>query len=329
MSSSRETPTVFAHNTKAEWGHAVIAEELPDRTKYVFENAGERTFMNGHSSIHEVQLPADEREALAKSLLRRHAPASAGTKKRASGTKAAKSAEPPVTFERQQAIFGARFAHGFADAKYAQEERGATDGRNPGIDAIVALARELLAAARLEAAITRGAFEEVYADAGKVLASCGSLSFPKADKPTFDKMPAGGHERFARALRDLLHGQGAYAARFDAFVKSLATKSAPWTIATIFSAAVHPDAHVLVKPTVSQRQARALGLTEPPIGAPSGTAYAKHLAVAHALREKLVAAGHTPRDLFDVYTYEWRTLSKGAIAAGTGAAATATAAPVA
>lgn len=324
MSSSREMPTVFAHNTKSEWGHAVIAETLPDRTKYVFENAGERTFMNGHSSIHEVQLPADEREALAKSLLRRHAPASSGAKKRASTAKA-KSTEPPVTFERQQAIFAARFAHGFADAKYAQEERGTTEGRDRNVDALIALARELLAAARLDAALARGGFEDVYTDAVKVIAACGRLSFPKADKPTFEKMPAGGHERFAIALRDLLHGQGAYAARFDAFVKSLATKSAPWTIATIFSAAVHPEAHVLVKPTVSQRQARALGLTEPPIGAPTGTGYAKHLAVAHALREKLIAAGHTPRDLFDVYTYEWRTLSKGAIASAAPGAAPSTA----
>ncbi|MDQ3036726.1 MAG: hypothetical protein M3Y87_30315, partial [Myxococcota bacterium] len=66
-------------------------------------------------------------------------------------------------------------------------------------------------------------------------------------------------------------------------------------------------------------------LTEPPIGAPSGTAYAKHLAVAHALRERLLAAGHTPRDLFDVYTYEWRTLSKGALAAAPADKAAATA----
>lgn len=302
---------MFTHNTKAEWGHAVIAEELSDRTKYVFENAGERTFMNGHSSISEVQLPVDEREALAKTLLRRHAPAS--TKKKAP-SKAKASTEPPMSFERQQAIFTARFADGFADAKYVQEERGSAEGRERNLDALITLARELFAAERLDAAIARGAFEEVYTDAVKLLAASSKLSFPKADKPTFEKMPPSGHEKFAKALRELLHGQGAYGARFDAFVKSLAAKSAPWTIATVFAAAVHPEAHVLVKPTVSQRQARGLGLTEPPIGAPSGTAYAKHLAVAHALRERLIAAGHAPRDLFDVYTYEWRTLSKGALA---------------
>ncbi|MDQ3037510.1 MAG: hypothetical protein M3Y87_34265, partial [Myxococcota bacterium] len=276
MSSSRVTPTAsavppraYAHNSKAEWGHAVIAEELSDRTKYVFENAGERTFMNGHSAIHEVELPADEREALAKQLLRR-APASS-TKKRSSTAKTKASTEPAMTFERQQAIFGARYANGFADAKYSHEERGTPEGRDRNLDALIALARELFAAARLDKAIAGGGFEDVYTDAVKVLVASSKLSFPKADKPTFEKMPPSGHERFATALRDLLHGQGAYNARFDAFVKSLATKSAPWTIATIFSAAVHPEAHVLVKPTVSQRQARALGLAEPPIGAPTGT----------------------------------------------------------
>ena len=45
-----------------------------------------------------------------------------------------------------------------------------------------------------------------------------------------------------------------------------------------------------------------------------GARYAEHLAVAEALRSRLQAAGHAPRDLFDVYAYEWRTLSKSALA---------------
>ncbi|AKF11060.1 hypothetical protein [Sandaracinus amylolyticus] len=311
------TPSVFTHQTRAEWGRAVIAEALPDRTKYVFEHAGERTFMNGHTAIRELELPEGERESLARQLLRRPAPTSAASKKKASRSKSAAEAppaEPTVTFERQQAIFASRFADGFAGARYVREERGTLDGDERHLDALIALARELLSAERLDAALARGAHDEVFADATKVLGATDALAFPKPDRPAFQRVPETAHADVARTLRELLHGSEPYDRRFDAFVRSLGSAHAPWTIATIFSAAVHPDAHVLVKPTVSQRQARVLGLTAPPIGAPTGAAYGLHLAVARTLRDRLVEAGHTPRDLFDVYTYEWRTLSKGALA---------------
>jgi hypothetical protein len=81
MSASRLTPSVYTHSSRPEWGRAVVAEELADRTTYVFENAGERTFMNEPSRLETVELPADEREALAKTLLRTRAPARAKKKR--------------------------------------------------------------------------------------------------------------------------------------------------------------------------------------------------------------------------------------------------------
>jgi hypothetical protein len=121
-----------------------------------------------------------------------------------------------------------------------------------------------------------------------------------------------------RALRDVLHGDGAYAGRFDGFVGVHAPL--PWTIATLFSASIHPAEHFFVKPTVNQRQAKVLGLAEPPSGPPSAQAYAQHLAIAHATRDRLQASRLEPRDLFDVYTFGWRTLSRSATAATAGAA---------
>ncbi len=70
MSSSRIAPLVYTHASRPEWGRAIVAEEQTDRTTYVFENAGERTFLNERSRLDVVELPAEEREALAKSLLR-------------------------------------------------------------------------------------------------------------------------------------------------------------------------------------------------------------------------------------------------------------------
>lgn len=102
MSSSRVLPCVFTHSSRPEWGRAVVAEELADRTTYVFENAGERTFLNEPSRLQEVELPADEREALAKSLLRSRAPsrgAAKPKKKRAPAKKKKAAPAEPVEAE--------------------------------------------------------------------------------------------------------------------------------------------------------------------------------------------------------------------------------------
>ena len=102
-------PSVYEHSTQPQWGRAVVATSLTDRATYVFENAGERTFMNGYTSIVEVQLAPEEREALAKRLLRGHATAAAATTKKKS-SKAAKGASkkkapaerPPAAREREE-----------------------------------------------------------------------------------------------------------------------------------------------------------------------------------------------------------------------------------
>lgn len=302
--SSPAKPSVYAHDARPDWGRAVVAEELSDRTKYVFEHGGERTLMNEPRRVHEVSVPPDEREALATKLLRHH-PQRA--QKRVPRKKAAPVAEA-MSFELQEEAFRARFPGGFASDKYLAEQRGA-DGA--GVDALIATAQRLLSHDRLNAAIARKSYEDVYADALEVLAAAQKLAFPKGDKPAFTRMREDGHERFAIALRDLLYGTEPHAVRFNALVQSLG-KAVPWTVATLFAAAVHPEEHIVVKALQSQRQARALGAGDPPVGSASGAGYAKHLAVARALRERLVAAGHTPRDLFDVYAYQWRTLSTSA-----------------
>lgn len=84
MSSSRLAPSVYTHTSRPEWGRAVVAQEHTDRTTYVFENAGERTFLNEPSRLDLIELPADEREALAKTLLRQR---SGAAKKRAKAKK--------------------------------------------------------------------------------------------------------------------------------------------------------------------------------------------------------------------------------------------------
>lgn len=90
-------PSVYEHSTQPQWGRAVLAATLTDRATYVFENAGERTFMNGYSSIVEVQLDPEERESLAKRLLRGHASATTATKKKSTKAKTTKAPKAKAT----------------------------------------------------------------------------------------------------------------------------------------------------------------------------------------------------------------------------------------
>jgi hypothetical protein len=302
-----------------QWGRGVIATVRSDRTTYVFENGGERTFMNGHPSILEVPLPTEERASLATLLLRRHAQKqpvkkeTAASKAKAARAKAAKLADavPTVTFERQLAIFAAAYPGGFTDPRFVLEERGTPGGPERRKDAAIALAQDVLRAAKLDAAIEKGQYTQVFTTALSVLTAFESLA-PKAEKPAFSRIPASSHERFAKALRELLHGTSSYTRRFDAFCAALELADVPWTIATVFSAAVHPTIHAFVKATMSQRQAKALDLDEPPVGPPNGAGYAEHLNVANKTRDKLIASGLQPRDLFDVYSFGWRTLTRSA-----------------
>lgn len=295
-------PTVYAHVSQTQWGLGVAASVRSDRTTYVFEHAGERTFLHGTTALQEVSLPSEERQALARALLSRRTP----VKKRAPTARRKQPADPSATlFERQLEIFATTFPKGFADARFVNEERSVTKR-----DAAIAFAREVLAKPALDEAIATGAFGDVLDRARRVVQAMHSLMLPKADQRGFERIGEVAQERFARTLRDLLHGESEYASRFDAFVGSAGSQ--PWTLATLFSATVHPEHHLFVKPTLNVRQASALDLHPPPLGAPTGDAYAKHLAIGNAVRSRLIDAGLAPRDLLDVYSFAWRTLTRSA-----------------
>lgn len=96
MSSSRFAPGVYTHSARPEWGRAVVAQEHSDRTTYVFENAGERTVMNEPSRVELVELPVEEREALAKSLLKSRSGSGSAPKKKRAPSKAKKKKAAPA-----------------------------------------------------------------------------------------------------------------------------------------------------------------------------------------------------------------------------------------
>ncbi len=307
------SPRVYTHASRADWGRALVSEERPDRKTYFFENAGARTFLNGSPLIVEVTLGAEERGALARLIADRHAPPPAVKKaSKPRVKKAASAASKVLSFERQLTLFATTSPRGFVDPAVALAEATTPATRAKNERSAVRFASEVLSARAIETALREGRASEVVANALRVLQSASALSLPKGDVGAFERLTPASHEDVATTLAALLHGTGDYAIRFDAFVK--ATGTTAWTIATVFPALVHPSEHFLVKSTMNQRQALAIGAAEPPLGTPTGEAYAKHLAVARTTKERLIAASMTPADLLDVYTFGWRTLTRAASA---------------
>lgn len=108
----------------------------------------------------------------------------------------------------------------------------------------------------------------------------------------------------------MLYGDGAYEARFDRFVATLAeAQLATWPLATVLSALVFPTEHTFVKPSYYEKQAALLSFDLRYERVPSAAAYGRMQALAEDLGKRLTAQGQTPRDKMDVYSFIGRTLS--------------------
>lgn len=305
-------PTIYEHRKFPAWGRGVAFAEHPDRRDFIFEDGATRVFKNEGSPLVPVALPGQEAVALGQALHKKRPPAPAAKKK--SGTRKA-SPRPhgpeTVTWARQLEIFQTTFPLGFADPKFIAEERGT--GTNAGKEPALELAQELFARPRLEAQIAAGEHAQVFDAAWRLVHTTRNMLHPTFEAIDFRDTRPATYEAFAPALVALLHGAGPYAERFDAFAAALATKRPYWTLATIFPALHKPQEFFFAKPKWEQQQARILGIEEPPSGAPTHAGYKLYAAVGQAVRERLVAAGHAPRDLLDVYSFVVRTLGDASV----------------
>ena len=111
----------------------------------------------------------------------------------------------------------------------------------------------------------------------------------------------------ALAIREVLYGKGPYEPRFNRFLAALSARSgkpANWEIATALSAIVHPTEHVCVHPTVFRLQFKIIGTPgTPPAAKPTGAGYARVLAAARVIGQKLTEQGEVMRDLLDIHDF--------------------------
>ncbi len=309
--ATASAPIVVKHVSCPEWGLGYLAEERDEKRFYDFEDGQSHSIAKAFwSKLEPVSLGAPEAAALEKKVR--------GLRDQRSAPGKSKTRAVPV----QLADFDAQFTRflevcpgGFAGERFAKDERGAVveeaDKKVKASKAqAIAMAQKLLTKAELDRLIGAGSIAEIMTNVRAIQKVATGLLHPLGDIIPFNKMPAEKDRAFAESLREVLHGDGAFEARFDKFVATLAdAQLATWPLATVFLALVFPNEHTFVKPSYYEKQAVLLSFDLRYERVPSSAAYGRMQQLTDELGKRLTARGQTPRDRMDVYGFIGRTLS--------------------
>jgi len=295
---------LFNHTTRKDWGVAVLVREEGGKRGYLFEDGEERTMANGyHQLMRRVEEPSVDQRAFyerQRVLLARREKARTST---------SQTGEP--SFLDQLEKLHETHSGGLTDPKWLVEVRGeGAPQRAPRHrDALTREAQEQLSASALDALIKSQSFTQLWDLALSFLSHTDLVPAAQLKKPKSAKSDT--LKNLALALRELLHGKGAYEPRFDAFLAALISvygEAPHWEIATALSAAVHPADHVCVHPAAFRQQLKAMGGRGTALTRATSAGYTRFLSIARLVSNKLIEQGQTPRDLFDVYDFIRLTL---------------------
>jgi hypothetical protein len=189
------------------------------------------------------------------------------------------------------------FPGGFKDPEYLRTER------DYKLDAAKKL-KELLGASRMKSLLAEGDYGQVCKNALAVV-NATNLVFPNEKMDLKDGISdPSGAEDFASSLNDLLYGEEAFEARFEAFAHTLERiKAAKWTIATYFPFFAFPKEHMFLKPIVTQRAAEACGFELNYRPELNWKTYETLLKFSETLRG--LTADLKPRDMIDLQSFIW------------------------
>ncbi len=307
-------PRVFEHTTRKDWGRSVLLAEIPDKRTFLFEDGSERSFRPDYWHKMEVVDAMGPSEAWRVDKLARRNQVPDPSSSRRSKLPPKK---PDITFAQQVAYFVELYPVGFEDEKYIKTERGepGTKAAEKLKDAAIERAEDKLAHSKLQAMLDAGDYVGLHQLAYEFFTSTKNTT-QKSEATKFRGMSDESREELARMLVELLYGEKNYGLRFDNFVATLEVAgSATWPIATLLPALIYPQHHVFVKPTFMKKQALILDIDPKYDTSPNSTTYTQFQKTAEATLELLKEAGQRPRDLWDVYTFIWKTLSPKAIKA--------------
>ncbi len=304
-----EDATLFRHKKRPQWGVAILAWERGKQRAYQFEDGRLRKFKEGYYSLME---PAENLERPREVVV-------AGLQdaiKAKIGKTDHKALTPVCSFEAQVELFTELFPEGFQDPEWINEHRSKPSGRTLKRyrDPVVAQARETLSRKECEDLLVQERHEDLTLAVQEILASTNLL--PISAVKVLKALESEENREFAESVTALLHGEGDFDGRFKEHLEVLRKiygKRPSWRIATALPALVYPEKQVCVRRSVFLRQAASISPNARYTKRASASAYRNFRRVAFAVRKRLQAAGHEPRDLLDIHDFIWLTLRNAAL----------------
>lgn len=288
---------LFKHATRTEWGVAVLIREDGGKRGYLFEDGAERTLASGY---HQLMRRVEEPSVTQRAFYERQR---ALVARRASGSS---------SFLDQLEQFHTKYSDGFADPAWLTDVRGeGVAQRAPRHrDALIRHAQEQLSAEALDALVRTQSWQQIWSLVTGTLSKTDlvpAAQLKKATCTTNDRLRG-----LALAVRELLHGEGAYEPRFDAYLAALTPiygEAPHWEFATALSAACHPAEHFCIQPTPLRQQLKGLTASTSLSPRATGASYKRISSIVQLISNKLKEQSQVPRDLFDVYDFIRVTLA--------------------
>jgi hypothetical protein len=286
--------TFVRHPGQPAWGTGKVIEAIsPGKVRVHFAAAGEKVLLLSAAPLEPASPSVVEEQSLAAGPKRKPGPARRPAKPAASPPKA--PGKKPL--ESLISEFLWVFPGGFRSSAYFAQER------EPKVKAHELAAWEL-SEARLRAAVQEGRSEDVEKAALLVLGATGLVSLRDQAALRDGLVRPTAREAFSHRLLDLLHGNAAFQARFEAFAEVLvAAGAATWPVATYFPFILFPREHMFLKPVVTQKAAEACGFALAYDTRLNWRTYEQLLAFAKKVEKYVVDL--EPEDLFDVQSFLW------------------------
>jgi hypothetical protein len=281
MKPALKKGTRVRHLGKPEWGIGdVLEDSTPDAVRVFFVEGGERRLAIAQATLNIVT-GLESRHPLLDNLK----PAKAGE-----GIRFRSLAESIEEFL-------ARYPGGFYGEVFSSKER------EYKVDAHD-LASEILSKAAFSRLLALNDWNECCKRALQVV-NATNLIFPNEKMALKDSLRDTTSKRaFSEQLFALLHGKGAFEARFISFAALLQEfGAAKWTIATYFPFIMHPDEFMFLKPIATQNAADICRFELNYNSNVNWKTYHCLMVFSKHLRKELSRL--KPRDYIDVQSFMW------------------------
>lgn len=314
-SSNTEVGDLVTHTRRPQWGIAMLARREPTRRRYQFQDGVLRTFKKGYYHLLEPVSASQAAVATLREDLERKLGWSLDDRAQAHD---ARDERPVMSFADQAWLFRKMFPDGFQDPDYITSWRS-REGRSRLkrlMDPTMAVAQETFQRDRLLERLGVEGPSAVIADLITVLKTTSLASPTHVIKPLSAVSPEH-HPQLAKALFEILYGDGELDARFRKWVMALDAKGSvavTWPMATAVLGLVRPELHVPVALKPFRLQKRSVAPDARLGRHPSPRGYRSAQRVAHKVRDELTN-NHSlqPRDLLDVRVFITQTLRPKAV----------------